>query len=112
MIFIHSEDCKVSHYIINKVQQDNKTKYRIGDQFFPDLIALVEFYKLHYLNTTPLIRPAPRTLQTVIAKYDFRGNVCSRFYVHYIQLNLMNEVPKVLLYFRIPMICLSKKVMF
>ncbi|XKL66020.1 hypothetical protein PGB90_009440 [Kerria lacca] len=68
------ENCKVSHYIINKVQQDNKTTYRIGDQFFPDLRLLVEFYKLHYLNTTPLIRPAPRTLQTVIAKYDFKGN--------------------------------------
>ncbi len=69
----------MSHYIINKVQQDSKTKYRIGDQFFSDLLSLVEFYKLHYLNTIPLIRPAPRNLQTVIAKYDFRGNVSAQY---------------------------------
>lgn len=68
------EDSKVSHYIINKFQENNQTKYRIGDQLFSDLLSLIEFYKLHYLNSTPLIRPARRTLLTVIAKYDFRGN--------------------------------------
>ncbi|XP_065217843.1 adapter molecule Crk [Planococcus citri] len=68
------EDCKVSHYIINRVPKDNQIRYRIGDQFFDDLPSLIKFYKLHYLNTTPLIRPALRTSQTVIAKYDFNGN--------------------------------------
>nr|CAD7432538.1 unnamed protein product [Timema monikensis] len=68
------EDSKVSHYIINKIQQGEQTRYRIGDQMFPDLPACLQFYKLHYLDTTPLIRPAPRRIEKVIAKYDFEGS--------------------------------------
>ncbi|XP_015602308.1 adapter molecule Crk [Cephus cinctus] len=67
------EDSKVSHYIINKIQQGDQIRYRIGDQMFPDIPNLLAFYKLHYLDTTPLIRPAPRKIQRVIAKYDFAG---------------------------------------
>ena len=69
------EDSKVSHYIINKIQQGDQTRYRIGDQMFPDLPALLSFYRLHYLDTTPLIRPAPKRVERVIAKYDFDGSV-------------------------------------
>lgn len=68
------EDSKVSHYIINKMQQGDQTRYRIGDQYFPDIPTLLAFYKLHYLDTTPLIKPAPRKIQRIIAKYDFEGN--------------------------------------
>ncbi|EZA60460.1 Adapter molecule Crk [Ooceraea biroi] len=68
------EDSKVSHYIINKIQQGDQIRYRIGDQMFPDIPSLLAFYKLHYLDTTPLIRPAPKKMQRVIAKYDFEGN--------------------------------------
>lgn len=68
------EDSKVSHYIINKIQQGDQTRYRIGDQMFPDLPALLAFYRLHYLDTTPLIRPAPKRVERVIAKYDFDGS--------------------------------------
>lgn len=68
------EDSKVSHYIINKIQQGDQTRYRIGDQMFPDLPSLLAFYKLHYLDTTPLIKPAPRRVEKVLAKYDFEGN--------------------------------------
>lgn len=68
------EDSKVSHYIINKIQQSDKICYRIGDQIFPDIPSLLAFYKLHYLDSTPLIRPAPRKIQRVIARYDFEGN--------------------------------------
>lgn len=68
------EDSKVSHYIINKIQQGDQIRYRIGDQMFPDIPSLLAFYKLHYLDTTPLIRPAPKKTQRVIAKYDFDGN--------------------------------------
>lgn len=68
------EDSKVSHYIINKIQQGDQIRYRIGDQMFPDIPNLLAFYKLHYLDTTPLIRPAPKKTQRVIAKYDFEGN--------------------------------------
>lgn len=68
------EDSKVSHYIINKIQQAEQIRYRIGDQIFPDIPNLLAFYKLHYLDTTPLIRPAPKKVQKIIAKYDFEGN--------------------------------------
>lgn len=57
------------------MQQNDQISYRIGDQTFPDLPNLIAFYKLHYLDTTPLIRPAPRRIETVIAKYDFDGKV-------------------------------------
>jgi len=69
------EDSKVSHYIINKIQQGDQTRFRIGDQMFPDLPTLLSFYRLHYLDTTPLIRPAAKRVERVVAKYDFEGSV-------------------------------------
>jgi len=68
------EDQKISHYIINKVQQGDQTKFRIGDQVFSDLPTLLDFYKIHYLDRTPLIRPAPKRVEKMVAKYDFTGN--------------------------------------
>jgi len=65
------EDNKVSHYIINKIQVGNMIQFRIGDQEFPDLPSLLNFYKTHYLDTTSLIRPAPR--DKYVAKFDFAG---------------------------------------
>lgn len=73
----------MSHYIINKIQQGDQTRYRIGDQMFPDLPALLSFYRLHYLDTTPLIRPAPKRVERVVAKYDFDGSV--RIKANYLQ---------------------------
>ncbi|XP_060537069.1 adapter molecule Crk [Cylas formicarius] len=67
------EDSKVSHYIINKMQQNDQTRYRIGDQFFKNLPDLLSFYKLHYLDTTHLIRPASKKIERVIAKFDFES---------------------------------------
>lgn len=63
----------MSHYIINKTQRSDAICYRIGDQMFPDLPSLLGFYKLHYLDTTPLIRPASKRVEKVIAKFDFEG---------------------------------------
>lgn len=83
--FIYREDSKVSHYIINKIQQSEQTRYRIGDQMFSDLPSLLAFYKLHYLDTTPLIRPAPRRIEKVVAKYDFEGSVSIIYF--YININ-------------------------
>lgn len=71
------ENTKVSHYIINKVQSHQsslQTVYRIGDNSFVDLPELLEFYKIHYLDTTVLIRPAQRKIEKVIGKFDFDGN--------------------------------------
>lgn len=61
------------------MQQNDQISYRIGDQFFPDLPELLAFYKLHYLDTTPLIRPALRKVERVKAKYDFDGQVLKSF---------------------------------
>ena len=77
------EDSKVSHYIINKIQQGEQTRYRIGDQMFTDLPSLLNFYKLHYLDTTPLIRPAPKRVEKVLAKYDFDGSVSADTMIHW-----------------------------
>lgn len=52
-----SENSKVSHYIINSLPSK---RFKIGDQEFENLPALLEFYKIHYLDTTTLIEPAPR----------------------------------------------------
>ena len=52
-----------------------QVQYRIGDQKFPDLASLLAFYKCHYLDTTPLVRPAPKRIEKVTAKYDFEGRV-------------------------------------
>lgn len=49
--------------------------YRIGDQSFADLPELLAFYKLHYLDTTPLRRPAQKKVEKVIGKFDFDGSV-------------------------------------
>ncbi|XP_052869180.1 adapter molecule Crk isoform X2 [Anopheles cruzii] len=48
--------------------------YRIGDQTFGDLPNLLSFYKLHYLDTTPLRRPMIRRQEKVIGKFDFDGS--------------------------------------
>lgn len=76
------EDGKVSHYIVNKIQQHQhstqpmRTVYRIGDHTFNDLPELLGFYTLHYLDTTTLRRPVQRRVEKVVAKFDFDGSVC------------------------------------
>lgn len=90
--FNFREDTKVSHYIINKIQQNEQIVFRIGDQQFSDLPELLAFYKLHYLDTTPLRRPAQRKIEKVIAKFDFDGSVsmpCCYFRMVYSMLNCL-----------------------
>lgn len=57
------------------MHNNDQTNYRIGDQLFRSLPELVCFYKVHYLDTTPLIRPAKKKLEKVIAKFDFDSTV-------------------------------------
>jgi proto-oncogene C-crk len=64
----------VSHYIINKIQQSDQTRFRIGDQFFPDVPSLLSFYQRHYLDTTHLMRPVARRTERVRGTYDFVSN--------------------------------------
>ncbi|ESO10518.1 hypothetical protein HELRODRAFT_116949, partial [Helobdella robusta] len=65
------EDNKISHYIVNRINSAGTVRFRIGDQEFPTLSALLKFYKSHCLDTTPLRRPAQR--QKYRAKYKFPG---------------------------------------
>ncbi|CAH1153739.1 unnamed protein product [Phaedon cochleariae] len=67
------EDSKVSHYIINKTQHQDQARYKIGDNFFKTIPELLAFYKVHYLDTTPLIKPANKKVEKVVAKFDFEG---------------------------------------
>ncbi|XP_043574020.1 adapter molecule crk [Chiloscyllium plagiosum] len=87
-----SENSKVSHYIINSRQQQGPGpgpgRYRIGDQEFEHLHGLLEFYKIHYLDTTTLLEPVhrpnasympsnsvpPEEAHFVRALFDFPGN--------------------------------------
>ncbi|XP_014385176.1 PREDICTED: adapter molecule crk [Myotis brandtii] len=62
------------------------SRLRIGDQEFDSLPALLEFYKIHYLDTTTLIEPVSRSrqgsgvnlrqeeIEYVRALFDFNGN--------------------------------------
>ncbi|KAG5843985.1 hypothetical protein ANANG_G00156680 [Anguilla anguilla] len=95
-----SENSKVSHYIINSISNNRQSgsglappRFRIGDQEFDALPALLEFYKIHYLDTTTLIEPiskaknsgfvsasagAPQRLEEaeyVRALFDFRATM-------------------------------------
>uniref|UniRef100_H2ZKL0 Crk-like protein n=1 Tax=Ciona savignyi TaxID=51511 RepID=H2ZKL0_CIOSA len=54
-----SENSKVSHYIINNLQM----KLKIGDQQFDSMPELLDFYKVHYLDTTTLIEPIPKPMK-------------------------------------------------
>ncbi|KAJ8923507.1 hypothetical protein NQ315_010085 [Exocentrus adspersus] len=67
------EDSKVSHYIIKTIMQNDQKQYKIGDQVFKRVEDVLSFYKFHYLDTTPLIRPASKKVEKVVAKFDFEG---------------------------------------
>ncbi|KAL6098434.1 crk [Pungitius sinensis] len=68
-----SENSKVSHYIINSISNNRQSgaglappRFRIGDQEFEALPAMLEFYKIHYLDTTTLIEPINKAKHTGI----------------------------------------------
>lgn len=69
-----TEGAKVSHYIISSVVIDGLERFQMGDQIFIDLQEILSFYKKHYLDSTNLIRPAKKTFEQVLAKFDFEGN--------------------------------------
>nr|AOS88698.1 CRK-CRKL-like protein ancestral isoform 2 [Monosiga brevicollis] len=51
-----SEGGKVSHY---KIDRRSPCVYEIGDESFANLPEIIEFYKRHMLDTTPLSVPLP-----------------------------------------------------
>lgn len=68
------EENRVAHYIINRIDSGSRQVYRIGDKDFDSMSELLKFYKLHYLDSTALIRPAQHRLGTVKALYNFKGH--------------------------------------
>ncbi|KAH7639620.1 crk proto-oncogene, adaptor protein [Dermatophagoides farinae] len=68
-----SEENKISHYIINKIDVNGESKFKIGENTFHDMPSLLTYYKHHYLDTTALIRAAKKKLEYVRAKFDFLG---------------------------------------
>uniref|UniRef100_S4RVD8 V-crk avian sarcoma virus CT10 oncogene homolog-like n=1 Tax=Petromyzon marinus TaxID=7757 RepID=S4RVD8_PETMA len=64
-----SENSKVSHYIVNNLAD----RFKIGDQEFRDLPALLEFYRIHYLDTTTLIEPAGQSPSPPASKKHQQG---------------------------------------
>ena len=70
LVFFFREDRRKSHYIINKIVAAGVTRFRIGDQDFPDLPTLLQFYKTHYLDTTPLTRPVALVSVVFVLRYS------------------------------------------
>lgn len=80
-----SENSKVSHYIINSISNNRQSgsgqvppRYQIGDQEFDGLSALLEFYKIHYLDTTTLIEPANRAKRVSLVSAASTARVSQR----------------------------------
>ncbi|XP_043997632.1 adapter molecule crk-like [Gambusia affinis] len=91
-----SENSKVSHYIINDISNRTRpgsgvesNQFQIGEESFVALPALLEFYKVHYLDTTTLCEPVeksrsapappaasqqPKEQEFVRAVFNFPGN--------------------------------------
>jgi len=51
------EGTKPMHYIINKIEKGEKAEYKIGQNHFESMPALLRHYTTHYLDTTTLLKP-------------------------------------------------------
>uniref|UniRef100_A0A5F8HC58 SH2 domain-containing protein n=1 Tax=Monodelphis domestica TaxID=13616 RepID=A0A5F8HC58_MONDO len=65
-----SENSRVSHYITNSLPT---RRFKVGDQEFEHLPALLEFYKIHHLDTTTLLEPAPRYPSALLTLHACQG---------------------------------------
>ncbi|XP_061923906.1 adapter molecule crk [Entelurus aequoreus] len=88
-----SENSKVSHYIINSISNNRQSgptsqahlRFRIGDQEFDALSALLEFYKIHYLDTTTLIEPINKSKHTSFISVGPGGAIPPRLEDEYVR---------------------------
>ncbi|CAB1430778.1 unnamed protein product [Pleuronectes platessa] len=87
-----SENSKVSHYIINSISNNRQSgpglvhpRFRIGDQEFDALPALLEFYKIHYLDTTTLIEPINKSKHTSFISVGHGGGPPPRLEDEYVR---------------------------
>ncbi|XP_061574626.1 adapter molecule crk isoform X2 [Cololabis saira] len=87
-----SENSKVSHYIINSISNNRQSgpglshpRFRIGDQEFDALPALLEFYKIHYLDTTTLIEPINKSKHPSCMSVGLGGGPPTRLEDEYVR---------------------------
>ncbi len=73
-----AEGVRVSHYI---VQLSETGSYFIGDQEFADLVQVLEFYKMHILDTTTLSVPLVRRVATLPGSVFMRRDARLIYYV-------------------------------
>lgn len=74
VLSVKENNDKISHYIINRITPDkgNQVRFKIGDQVFSDIPALLSFYKSNNLDDTPLRFPAiPRTKGSLTNRRSF-----------------------------------------
>lgn len=60
-------------------------RFRIGDQEFDALPALLEFYKIHYLDTTTLIEPISKAKHSSFISVNASGGVPQRLEEEYVR---------------------------
>uniref|UniRef100_A0A915PV84 Uncharacterized protein n=1 Tax=Setaria digitata TaxID=48799 RepID=A0A915PV84_9BILA len=70
-----SGDQQVRHYLIEPVETDNgKTNVKIADQYFVDIPALLNHFKMRILANVSLVCPLRKAaINRVIALYSFEG---------------------------------------
>ncbi|VDK81904.1 unnamed protein product [Litomosoides sigmodontis] len=70
-----SGDQQVRHYLIEPVEADNgKTNVKIADQYFVDIPALLNHFKMRILANVSLVCPLRKAaINRVIALYSFEG---------------------------------------
>ncbi|KAM3726412.1 Cell death abnormality protein [Dirofilaria immitis] len=70
-----SGDQQIRHYLIEPVEADNgKTNVKIADQFFVDIPALLNHFKMRILANVSLVCPLRKAaIKRMIALYSFEG---------------------------------------
>jgi len=68
----------IRNYIINRIQSGGRLRFRIGDQEFPSLPSLLKYYKVHYLDTTTLVRPVSINIVYLWGRPTKQGHVLTR----------------------------------
>lgn len=74
---------KISHYIINRwvLEKSNQIRFKIGDHIFPDIPALLTFYKTNNLDDSPLSYPAvPKTNCQTLQRRSFTRDYLAEAY--------------------------------
>ena len=61
----------------NAADGSSRHRYQIGDNNFPDVASLLNFYKSHYLESTHLVTIAPRKAEEYRAAFDFAAQEAS-----------------------------------